>query len=64
MMTAEADVNWTADAQDLSAVLGCSVDVVERMRNLGFLSPHGDLSNLAPSRDYVRDAAWAAQVWG
>lgn len=63
-MTPEAEVNWAADAQDLSAALGCSVDVVERMRILGFLSPHGDLFNLAPARDYVRDAAWAAQVWG
>jgi hypothetical protein len=57
------DVIRAASNRDLSAALGCSEDAVETMRSMGYLSTVGELWNLGPARDYLRDAAWADELW-
>lgn len=52
-----------ASSQDLSEVLGCSEDVVEDLRGMGIVSSSGELWDVGPARDYLRDAAWAGGFW-
>ncbi len=52
-----------ADAQELGTVLGCSEDLLADMRDIGVLEPFGEAWNVAPAREYLRDAAWADQAW-
>ncbi|MFJ7750022.1 hypothetical protein ACIQXM_08715 [Arthrobacter sp. NPDC097144] len=52
-----------ASSQDLSEVLGCSEDVVEDLRDMGIVSSSGELWDVGPARDYLRDAAWAGGFW-
>ncbi len=50
-------------SQDLSEVLGCSEDVVEDLRDKGIVASSGELWDVGPARDYLRDAAWAGGFW-
>ena len=52
-----------ADSRDLSEVLGCSEDVVDVLRDQGMVESQGELWNVGPARDYLRDAAWAGEFW-
>lgn len=52
-----------SSSQDLSEVLGCSEDVVEDLRDKGIVASSGELWDVGPARDYLRDAAWAGGFW-
>ncbi len=62
-MATKDEVIRAESTQDLSDALGCSTDIVEDMCGMGFLASCGELWNLGPARDYLRDAAWADQLW-
>ena len=51
------------DAQELGSLLGCSEDVLTDLKNSGVLAPFGEAWNVGPAREYLRDAAWADEVW-
>ncbi|MDN4610097.1 hypothetical protein ACX80J_04805 [Arthrobacter sp. MDB2-24] len=51
------------DDADLSDALGCSSEAVESMQNDGVLESQGQLWEIGPARDYLRDAAWADSLW-
>jgi hypothetical protein len=51
------------DQDDLSEALGCSSEAVESMQNNGVLESQGQLWEIGPARDYLRDAAWADSLW-
>ncbi|MHA7218059.1 hypothetical protein ACX80L_04115 [Arthrobacter sp. MDT1-48-3] len=51
------------DDADLSEALGCSFEAVESMQNDGVLESQGELWEIGPARDYLRDAAWADNLW-
>lgn len=51
------------DDADLSAALGCSSEAIESMQNDGVLESQGQLWEIGPARDYLRDAAWADNLW-
>ena len=51
------------DDADLSEALGCSSEAVESMQNDGVLESQGQLWEIGPARDYLRDAAWADSLW-
>lgn len=61
-MNARNTIVLAADA-DLSAVLGCSSEDVESMQNDGVLEPQGQLWEIGPAQDYLRDAVWADSLW-
>lgn len=63
MMASKNEVVWASDNQELSVALGCSEDTIESMRGMGFLESVGEFWNLGPAREYLRDAAWADQLW-
>ena len=52
-----------ASSQDLSEVLGCSEDVVEDLQGRGIVASGGEVWDVGPARDYLRDAAWAGDFW-
>ncbi|MCQ2000032.1 hypothetical protein N2K95_15460 [Arthrobacter zhaoxinii] len=52
-----------ADSQELGSVLGCSEDVLADLKNSGVLASNGEAWNVGPAREYLRDAAWADEVW-
>lgn len=47
----------------LSEALGCSSETVELLRNDGVLELQGELWEIGAAQDYLRDAAWADQLW-
>jgi hypothetical protein len=51
------------DDADLSDALGCSSEAVESMQNDGVLESQGQLWEIGPAREYLRDAAWADSLW-
>lgn len=51
------------DDADLSTALGCSSEAMESMQNDGVLESQGQLWETGPARDYLRDAAWADNLW-
>ncbi|WAP52094.1 hypothetical protein OL239_01865 [Arthrobacter sp. ATA002] len=62
-MTHRDELVVAADSRDLSEVLGCSEDVVDVLRDQGMVESHGEVWNVGPARDYLRDAAWAGGFW-
>ncbi|MFJ6000594.1 hypothetical protein [Arthrobacter sp. NPDC092385] len=62
-MNARNTIVLAADDADLSEVLGCSSEAVESMQNDGVLESQGQLWEIGPARDYLRDAAWADNLW-
>ncbi|GAB3533381.1 hypothetical protein GCM10027403_07210 [Arthrobacter tecti] len=62
-MPRNEDVILATDAQDLSEALGCSPDTVENLRGMGVIASQGELWDVGPARDYLRDAAWADSLW-
>ncbi|MBP3035551.1 hypothetical protein J2M53_04675 [Arthrobacter sp. zg-ZUI100] len=62
-MASRDEVVVAASSRDLSEVLGCSEDVVEDLRDMGIVESRGELWNVGPARDYLRDAAWAGGFW-
>ena len=60
---AEHEEVVVADAEELGSVLGCSEDLLADMRDSGVLEQFGEAWNVGPAREYLRDAAWADQVW-
>ncbi|MCC3265998.1 hypothetical protein MUG94_16490 [Arthrobacter gengyunqii] len=52
-----------SSSQDLSEVLGCTEDVVEDLRDKGIVASSGEVWDVGPARDYLRDAAWAGGFW-
>lgn len=62
-MNARNTIVLAADDADLSEVLGCSSEVVESLQNDGVLAPQGQLWEIGPAQDYLRDAAWADSLW-
>lgn len=58
------DTAMTAlDQEDLAQVLGCTSAAVAAMQNDGVLESQGELWELGPARGYLRDAAWADNLW-
>lgn len=51
------------DEADLPQALGCSSAAVAAMQNDGVLESQGELWELGPAREYLRDAAWADNLW-
>lgn len=62
-MAAHNDVILAADVRDLSEALGCSADTLEDMRGMGVIASRGELWEVGAARDYLRDAAWADNLW-
>lgn len=62
-MVSRNELVVAANSRDLSEVLGCSEDVVEVLRDQGMVESRGELWNVGPARDYLRDAAWAGGFW-
>lgn len=62
-MASRDEVVVAVSSRDLSEVLGCSEDVVEDLRDMGIVESRGELWNVGPARDYLRDAAWAGGFW-
>lgn len=62
-MAASNDVILATDERELSEALGCSSDTLEDMRDQGVLASRGELWEVGPARDYLRDAAWADSLW-
>ncbi|WP_323959775.1 hypothetical protein GC088_14755 [Arthrobacter sp. JZ12] len=62
-MAHNKDVILAADEQDLSEALGCSPDTVENLRGMGVIASQGELWEVGAARDYLRDAAWADNLW-
>ncbi|KAD4059823.1 hypothetical protein [Arthrobacter yangruifuii] len=60
---AEHEEVVVGDSQELGTVLGCSDDVLDDLKNSGVLASHGEAWNVGPAREYLRDAAWADEVW-
>lgn len=60
---AEHEEVVVTDAEELGSVLGCSDDLLADMRDSGVLEQFGEAWNVGPAREYLRDAAWADQVW-
>ncbi len=56
-------VSAAVDDADLSEALGCSSEAVESMQNDGVLAPQGQLREIGSVRNYLRDAAWADNLW-
>ncbi|OUM45136.1 hypothetical protein [Arthrobacter sedimenti] len=62
-MNARNTIVLAVDDADLSEALGCSSEAVESMQNDGVLESQGQLWEIGPARDYLRDAAWADSLW-
>lgn len=62
-MNARTTLVLAVDESDLSQALGCSSETVESMQNDGVLASQGQLWEIGPARDYLRDAAWADSLW-
>ncbi len=62
-MSTRNTIVLAVDDAELSAALGCSSEVVESMQNDGVLASQGQLWEIGPARDYLRDAAWADSLW-
>lgn len=62
-MTSRNEFIVASTSQDLSEALGCSEDVVEDLRDKGIVASSGELWDVGPARDYLRDAAWAGGFW-
>lgn len=62
-MNARTTLVLAMDRDDLSEALGCSSEAVETMQNDGVLESQGELWEIGPARDYLRDAAWADNLW-
>jgi hypothetical protein len=62
-MDARNTIVLAVDDADLSEALGCSSEAVESMQNDGVLESQGQLWEIGPARDYLRDAAWADSLW-
>lgn len=62
-MNARNTIVLAVDDPDLSEALDCSPEAVESMQNDGVLAPQGQLWEVGPAPDYLRDAAWADNLW-
>ncbi|MUK02461.1 hypothetical protein GM708_11335 [Vibrio cholerae] len=62
-MSTRNTIVLAVDDADLSAALGCSSEDVESMQNDGVLASQGQLWEIGPAREYLRDAAWADSLW-
>lgn len=62
-VAASDDIILAADVRELSEALGCSTDALEDMQGMGMLASRGELWDVGPARDYLRDAAWADSLW-
>ncbi|MPY10426.1 hypothetical protein [Arthrobacter bussei] len=62
-MNARNTIVLAMDQDDLSEALGCSSEAIESMQNDGVLESQGQLWEIGPARDYLRDAAWADSLW-
>lgn len=62
-MAKSNDVILATDARELSEALGCSQGTLEDMRVQGVLASRGELWEVGPAREYLRDAAWADNLW-
>ncbi|PPB48717.1 hypothetical protein C4K88_13450 [Arthrobacter pityocampae] len=62
-MNARNTIVLAMDDTDLSEALGCSSEEVESMQNAGVLAPQGQLWEIGPAKDYLRDAVWADGLW-
>lgn len=62
-MASRNELVLAANSRDLSEVLGCSEDVVDVLRDQGMVESQGELWDVGPARDYLRDAAWAGGFW-
>ncbi|MHA7189508.1 hypothetical protein ACX80N_04325 [Arthrobacter sp. MDT2-16] len=62
-MTARNTLVLAHDDADLSEALGCSSETVESMQHDGVLESQGQLWEIGPAQDYLRDAAWADNLW-
>ncbi len=62
-MTAENEIVIAQDDDALSAALGCSSATVDSLHELGVLEFQGELWEVGPARDYLRDIAWAGHLW-
>jgi hypothetical protein len=57
------DIVIAANDSDLTVALGCSPAALATLRDRGVLESHGELWEVGPARDYLRDAAWADSLW-
>lgn len=62
-MTARNTIVLAMHDADLCEALGCSSEEVESMQDAGVLAPQGQLWEIGPAKDYLRDAAWADGLW-
>jgi hypothetical protein len=62
-MSNRNDIVLAADDSDLSVALGCSAAALATLRDRGVLECQGELWEVGPARDYLRDAAWADNLW-
>ncbi|MCU1631397.1 MAG: hypothetical protein JWM61_49 [Micrococcaceae bacterium] len=62
-MNARNTIVLAVDQSDLTEALGCTSEVVESMQDNGVLESQGQLWEIGPARDYLRDAAWADHHW-
>lgn len=62
-MTHNKDVILAASSHDLSEALGCSPDTVDDLRGMGVIASQGELWEVGSARDYLRDVAWADNLW-
>jgi hypothetical protein len=62
-MNARNTIVLAMDQSDLTEALGCTSEVVESMQDNGVLESQGQLWEIGPARDYLRDAAWADNHW-
>ena len=62
-MNARNTVVLALDDADLSEALGCSSEDIESMQNDGVLASQGELWEIGPAQDYLRDAVWADSLW-
>lgn len=62
-MNARNSIVFAADDVALSEALGCSFETVESLQHDGVLESQGQLWEVGPARDYLRDAAWADNIW-
>jgi hypothetical protein len=51
------------DDDDLSAALGCSSEAVAALQDNGILEYQGELWEIGAARNFLRDAAWADNLW-
>ncbi|MBJ2121864.1 MULTISPECIES: hypothetical protein [Arthrobacter] len=62
-MSDRSDFVIAADDRDLTVALGCSAAALASLRDSGVLASSGELWEVGPARDYLRDAAWADSLW-